>query len=80
MLEYDISTITDGEERIRERFVTLKKKHDKLNEELKQQKKKYEDQVVQDDALINRLNELIENHQQRMSMLSQRMRQRIIGE
>jgi len=77
LLEYDVSTITDGEERIRERFVTLKKKNDKLNEELKQQKIKYEDQVAQDDALINRLSKLIEIQQQRMSMLTQRMRQRI---
>ena len=59
LLEYDVSSITDGEERIRERFVTLKKKNDKLNEDLKNQKKKYYDQVAQDDILISQLTELI---------------------
>ena len=55
LLEYDASTITDGEERIRERFVALKKKNDKLNEELKQQK----NTIAHDTLLIDRLSRQI---------------------
>jgi len=55
LLEYDVSTITDGEERIRERFFTLKKEHDTMKKKYADQKKRYDEL----DKVMSTLEEMV---------------------
>ena len=76
LLEYDASTITDGEER----FAVLKKKNDKLNEEHAALKKNYAKLKKNHDHLDRELNsmialKLITDANQRLREVSQMMRQ-----